>query len=116
MVSDTSQLPIDQIRSEYLTACNRPCLIKASTGSGKSTRIPIWLIEEEIPFILVEPRRVVVRSLYEYLKIKDGKRMKSKTGTMGCVVKEKTFGPGVYFDVGYPVKAFYTRIFIKHKK
>ncbi len=49
-------------------------------------------------------------------KVKDGKRMKSKTGTMGCVVKEKTFGPGVYFDVGYPVKAFYTRIFIKHKK
>ena len=46
MVSDTSQLPIDQIRSEYLTACNRPCLIKASTGSGKSTRIPIWLIEK----------------------------------------------------------------------
>ena len=42
--------------------------------------------------------------------------MKSKTGTMGCVVKEKTFGSGVYFDVGYPVKAFYTRIFIKHKK
>ena len=75
MVSDTSQLPIDQIRSEYLTACNRPCLIKASTGSGKSTRIPIWLIEEEIPFILVEPRRVVVRSLYEYLKPMCGGRL-----------------------------------------
>ena len=41
--------------------------------------------------------------------------MKSKTGTMGCVVKEKTFGPGVYFDVGYPVKAFYTRILLNTK-
>lgn len=61
------ELPIDEIRSEYLKERSRPCLIKASTGSGKSTRIPIWLLEEKIPFILVEPRRVVVRSLYKYL-------------------------------------------------
>ena len=56
------------------------------------------------------------KNIQKKTKVKDGKRMKSKTGTMGCVVKEKTFGSGVYFDVGYPVKAFYTRIFIKHKK
>ena len=49
-------------------------------------------------------------------KVKDGRRMKSKTGTMGCVIKEKEFGAGTYFDVGYPVKAVYKRIFIKHKR
>lgn len=49
-------------------------------------------------------------------KVKDGKRMKSKTGTMGCVIKEKEFGTGTYFDVGYPVRAVYKRIFIKHKR
>jgi len=49
-------------------------------------------------------------------KVKDGKRMKSKTGTMGCVIKEKEFGAGTYFDVGYPVRAVYKRIFIKHKR
>jgi hypothetical protein len=48
-------------------------------------------------------------------KVVDGKRMKSNTGTMGCVIKETNFGPGTYFDVGYPVRAVYKRIFIKHK-
>jgi len=50
------------------------------------------------------------------VKVVDGKRMKSNTGTMGCVIKEKDFGSGTYFDVGYPVRAVYKRIFIRNKK
>jgi hypothetical protein len=50
------------------------------------------------------------------VKVVNGQRMKSNTGTMGCVIKEDEFGSGTYFDVGYPVKAVYKRIFIKHKK
>tara|TARA_Y100000589_G_scaffold88741_1_gene83045 strand:- start:670 stop:2883 length:2214 start_codon:yes stop_codon:yes gene_type:complete len=68
MAREISKLPIDRIRSEYLKEYGGPCLVKASTGSGKSTRIPIWLFEEGIPFIIVQPRRVIVRSLYQYLK------------------------------------------------
>jgi len=49
-------------------------------------------------------------------KVVNGKRMKSNTGTMGCVIRENDFGSGTYFDVGYPVRAVYKRIFIKHKK
>jgi len=49
-------------------------------------------------------------------KVVNGKRMKSKTGTMGCVIREDDFGSGTYFDVGYPVRAVYKRIFIKHRK
>jgi len=49
-------------------------------------------------------------------KVISGKRMKSKTGTMGCVIKENDFGSGTYFDVGYPVRAVYKRIFVKHNK
>ncbi len=49
-------------------------------------------------------------------KVVDGKRMKSNTGTMGCVIREETFGSGTYFDVGYPVKAVYKRIFIRHRR
>lgn len=49
-------------------------------------------------------------------KVKDGVRMKSKTGTMGCVIREENFGSGTYFDVGYPVRAVYMRFFIKHKR
>jgi len=48
-------------------------------------------------------------------KVVNGKRMKSKTGTMGCVIRENDFGSGTYFDVGYPVRAVYKRIFIKHR-
>jgi hypothetical protein len=50
------------------------------------------------------------------VKVVNGKRMKSNTGTMGCVIKEDNFGAGTYFDVGYPVRAVYKRIFIKNKK
>jgi hypothetical protein len=50
------------------------------------------------------------------VKVVNEKRMKSNTGTMGCVIRENHFGTGTYFDVGYPVRAVYKRIFIKHKK
>jgi len=50
------------------------------------------------------------------VRVVDGVRMKSNTGTMGCVIKESDFGSGTYFDVGYPVRAVYKRIFIRHKK
>ncbi len=50
------------------------------------------------------------------LKVVNGNRMKSNTGTMGCVIKENAFGSGTYFDVGYPVRAVYKRIFIRHKR
>ncbi len=49
-------------------------------------------------------------------KVVNGKRMKSNTGTMGCVIKREEYGAGTYFDVGYPVQAVYKRIFIKHRK
>ena len=49
-------------------------------------------------------------------KVVDGKRMKSQTGTMGCVSRTPSFGKGTYFDVGYPVKAYYKRIFIRRKQ
>ena len=46
-------------------------------------------------------------------KVVSGKKMKSNTGTMGCVIREDDFGSGTFFDVGYPVRAVYKRIFIK---
>lgn len=57
-----------------------------------------------------------IKKYAKKLKVKDGVRMKSQTGTMGCVIREETFGSGTYFDVGYPVRAVYKRIFIKHKR
>ena len=50
------------------------------------------------------------------VKVVNGMRMKSNTGTMGCVIKSDDYGQGTYFDVGYPVRAVYKRIFIKHRE
>jgi hypothetical protein len=45
----------------------------------------------------------------------DGVRKKSTTGTLGCVVRTDSFGPGTHFDVGYPVKGIYRRLFIRRR-
>ncbi|MER6624260.1 adenine-specific methyltransferase EcoRI family protein [Streptomyces sp. NPDC000931] len=49
-------------------------------------------------------------------RVVDGKRSKSNTGTLGCVVRTDSFGPGTHFDVGYPVKQIYKRLFIRRKE
>lgn len=41
--------------------------------------------------------------------------MKSNTGTQACYIRVDSFGPGTYFDVGYPVKRIYKRLFIRRK-
>lgn len=39
--------------------------------------------------------------------------MKSNTVSLACYVPVDEFGPGTYFDVGYPVKRIYKRLFIR---
>lgn len=48
-------------------------------------------------------------------KVVDGVHMKSNTGTLACYIRADSFGPGTYFDVGYPVKRIYKRLFIRRK-
>lgn len=48
-------------------------------------------------------------------KVVDGERLKSLTGALGCVIKMDSFGEGTFFDVGYPVRAVYKRIFIRQR-
>lgn len=48
-------------------------------------------------------------------RVVDGVPSKSNTGTMSGVIREETFGKGTYFDVGYPVRAVYKRILIRHR-
>ena len=49
-------------------------------------------------------------------KVVDGVRLKSNTGTLGCVIRTDSFGAGTHFDVGYPVKGIYRRLFIRRKE
>jgi hypothetical protein len=49
-------------------------------------------------------------------RVVDGVRQKSNTGTTGgCTIRTDSFGPGTHFDVGYPVKGTYRRLFIRRK-
>lgn len=57
-----------------------------------------------------------IKKYINKFKVVNGKKMKSKTGTMGCVIREDEFGSGTFFDVGYPVRALYKRIFIKRRE
>ena len=48
-------------------------------------------------------------------RVVDGKRQISNTGTLRAVIRTESFGAGTYFDVGYPVKGVYRRLFIRRK-
>lgn len=49
-------------------------------------------------------------------KVVDGEPVRSNTGSGGAYIRVDSFGPGTYFDVGYPVKRMYKRLFIRHRK
>ena len=46
-------------------------------------------------------------------KVIDGAPSRSNTGALRCVLRADSFGPGTYFDVGYPVKGVYRRVFVR---
>ncbi len=48
-------------------------------------------------------------------KVVDGVHMRSNTGSYAPYIRVDEFGPGTYFDVGYPVKRIYKRLFIRRK-
>ena len=52
----------------------------------------------------------------EKKRVVNGVPQKSNTGTMSGVIREDSFGKGTYFDAGYPVRAVYKRILIRHRR
>lgn len=60
----TALLPIDNLRERFLESrrARRPVVVTSPTGSGKSTRVPVWCAESG-PTLVVEPRRVAARAL-----------------------------------------------------
>ncbi|WP_207063154.1 helicase-related protein [Motiliproteus sp. SC1-56] len=63
----TSSLPIDSIKGAVLSTLARQHLVvQADTGSGKSTRLPLWA-QEQGRVLVVEPRRVACLALADYL-------------------------------------------------
>ncbi|WP_341942185.1 adenine-specific methyltransferase EcoRI family protein [Microbacterium sp. LWH10-1.2] len=48
-------------------------------------------------------------------KVVNGVPVRSNTGSGGAYVRADSFGSGTYFDVGYPLRRTYKRIFIRRK-
>jgi ATP-dependent helicase HrpB len=77
------QLPVDEVRGQFIAALGtkRPVVLTAPTGSGKSTRLPLWMAEEfDGPVLVVEPRRVACRSLAGWLSEQRGEPVGTSIG------------------------------------
>lgn len=59
----TTRLPVDAIREPVLSHWqDRGCLVQSPPGSGKTTRIPLWLLEaSDQEIVLLLPRRLPVK-------------------------------------------------------
>lgn len=62
-----TSLPIDTLKTEFLSQLSAHHLIvEAETGSGKSTRLPIWAAQQG-RVLVIEPRRIACTSLAQFL-------------------------------------------------
>lgn len=67
-----SQLPIDSLQAEFDQLVNHHHLVvEAETGSGKSTRLPLWAANHG-RVLVIEPRRIACTSLTEFLAEQSG--------------------------------------------
>ncbi|PST92259.1 helicase-related protein [Photobacterium jeanii] len=74
------QLPIDVLKPQFLTALTRANLVvEAETGSGKSTRLPLWAAEQG-RVLVIEPRRIACSSLAEFLATESGQPLAKQIG------------------------------------
>ncbi|MBD1556586.1 ATP-dependent RNA helicase [Vibrio sp. S9_S30] len=73
-------LPIDAIKPEFDSLISQHHLVvEAETGSGKSTRLPLWAAQYG-RVLVVEPRRIACTSLAEYLAKEDRTKLGDKIG------------------------------------
>jgi len=73
-------LPIDDHYQEFQKALkNGHVVVTADTGSGKSTRLPVWASERS-PTLVIEPRRVACTALAGYLAQQQGSEPGDQVG------------------------------------
>ncbi|ERB63434.1 hypothetical protein N779_20805 [Vibrio coralliilyticus OCN008] len=60
-------LPIDTLKTDFLNLLSAyHMIVEAETGSGKSTRLPLWAAEQG-KVLVIEPRRIACTSLAQFL-------------------------------------------------
>ncbi|MGD1464603.1 helicase-related protein [Vibrio harveyi] len=75
-----SQLPIDSLQAEFDQLVNHHHLVvEAETGSGKSTRLPLWSANHG-RVLVIEPRRIACTSLAEFLVDQSGQPLGKQIG------------------------------------
>ncbi|WP_104034813.1 helicase-related protein [Vibrio jasicida] len=75
-----SQLPIDSLQVEFDQLVNHHHLVvEAETGSGKSTRLPLWAANHG-RVLVIEPRRIACTSLAEFLAEQSGQPLGKQIG------------------------------------
>ncbi|ELE7131907.1 ATP-dependent RNA helicase [Vibrio harveyi] len=75
-----SQLPIDSLQAEFDQLVNHHHLVvEAETGSGKSTRLPLWSANHG-RVLVIEPRRIACTSLAEFLADQSGQPIGKQIG------------------------------------
>ncbi|WP_028116130.1 helicase-related protein [Ferrimonas senticii] len=61
-------LPIDPLKSEFIAQLRQHHLVvEAQTGSGKSTRLPLWAAQSGARVLVVEPRRIACTALADFV-------------------------------------------------
>ncbi|MDD1782311.1 ATP-dependent helicase HrpB [Enterovibrio sp. ZSDZ35] len=87
-----SQLPIDSVLDSVISAIrhNAHVILKAPPGAGKSTRLPLALLEKRVVegrIVLLEPRRLAARNIAQFL----AKQLGEAVGqTVGLRVRGET--------------------------
>ncbi|USD42227.1 ATP-dependent RNA helicase [Vibrio sp. SCSIO 43135] len=75
-----SRLPIDTLKESFLQRLPQTHLIvEAETGSGKSTRLPMWASEQG-RVLVIEPRRIACTSLAQFLSQERGEKLGESVG------------------------------------
>ncbi|GHG04614.1 ATP-dependent helicase HrpB [Thalassotalea marina] len=86
MSSPEQFLPIDSLKKEFLAAIksHATLLVSAQPGAGKSTRLPLWLLEKGTGLsgkvYLLQPRRVAVKNIAQYLAEQLGEGVGQRVG------------------------------------
>ena len=79
-------LPIDKIKSDFLEKLesNNTLILSAAPGAGKSTRLPLWLLEFEQfknnKIYLLQPRRLAAKNIACYLAKQLGEQVGQTVG------------------------------------
>jgi ATP-dependent helicase HrpB len=80
MESSQTTLPIDALAGPFAAAlATGPVVVSAATGSGKSTRLPVWA-REQGRVLVIEPRRVAATSLAYWVAEQVGTHVGDEVG------------------------------------